>query len=293
MNIKRTLYLIARWFYQWIRPRPLYYKKVKSIGVEISDATPNIIVSLTSFPLRIKAVSYTIESILSQTKKPNKVVLWLAEEQFPQKEKDLPKRLLKLKKYGLIIEWCEDIRSYKKLIPSLEKYPNDIIVTTDDDVYYPPTWLERLYNSYLEDPSCIHFNRGHEITFSSNGKLNKYEEWNMSLKGPIKKSAKLLFTGVGGVLYPPHSLHIDVHNKSKFLRLAPSADDFWFWAMAILAGTKCTLINNNQKDFDPVFIVNNKSLWATNSDGANDKVINLLLNEYPQLSELIKNNTIV
>ena len=95
-----------------------------------------IIVSLTSYPARIDVVNTTIESILNQSLKANRIILWLAPEQFPNKEKDLPDKLIKLKKYGLIIDWYHDIGSYKKLIPTLKLYPNDIIVTADDDVLY-------------------------------------------------------------------------------------------------------------------------------------------------------------
>ena len=55
---------------------------------------------------------------------------------FPQREENLPRDLLKLRSFGLTIDWCENLRSYKKLIPAIEKYPDDIIVTADDDVFY-------------------------------------------------------------------------------------------------------------------------------------------------------------
>ncbi len=41
------------------------------------------------------------------------VILYLAEEQFPNKEADLPGKLLKFKENGLTIKWCEDLKSYK------------------------------------------------------------------------------------------------------------------------------------------------------------------------------------
>lgn len=36
----------------------------------------------------------------------------------------------------LTIDWYHDIKSYKKLIPTLQKYPDSIIVTADDDIIY-------------------------------------------------------------------------------------------------------------------------------------------------------------
>ena len=99
---------------------------VKDTGVTTNKRETKIIVSLTTFPGRINTVDKTISTLLTQTLKPDEVILWLAESQFPNKE--LPEQLTKLQQYGLTIKWCEDLRSYKKLIPALEEYPNDIII---------------------------------------------------------------------------------------------------------------------------------------------------------------------
>ena len=44
--------------------------------------------SLTSFPQRMYEIHYTLYSLLTQTIKPAKVILWLGREQFPNLEKD-------------------------------------------------------------------------------------------------------------------------------------------------------------------------------------------------------------
>ena len=59
---------------------------------------------------------FCIYSLLTQNFKPDVVVLWLAEEQFPNKEADLSEELLKFKKNGLTIKWCHDIKPYKKFM---------------------------------------------------------------------------------------------------------------------------------------------------------------------------------
>ena len=118
-----------------------------------------IIISLTSFPARINIVVKTIKTLLTQTLKPDAVILWLAPEQFPNGENDLPQELLDLKQYGLTIDWYKDIRSYKKIIPTLKKYQNAVIITTDDDIYYAPDTVESLYKSYLEHKNEVHAHR--------------------------------------------------------------------------------------------------------------------------------------
>ena len=130
------------------------YKPVENYGLSLSDdINPKLIVSLTSHPPRIRTTVVTLNTLLRQTLKPNKLILWLAESQFPKKEKDLPKDLLELRDLGLEIRWCEDFKSYKKLIPALKEFPNDIIITADDDLYYEEDWLESLYQAYQQDRS--------------------------------------------------------------------------------------------------------------------------------------------
>ena len=77
---------------------------VKTSGITDKKRSPEVIVSLTSFPARINSVEKTIRTLLTQTLKPDRVILWLAEEQFHNKENDLPRQLLALKNFGLDID---------------------------------------------------------------------------------------------------------------------------------------------------------------------------------------------
>lgn len=264
-------------------------------GLSEHDRNPQLIVSLTSFPQRMKDIHYCLHSLLCQTLKPNKLILWLAEEQFPNKEKDLPKKVLKLKQRGLSIEWCKDTKSYKKLIPALKKYPDDIIVTADDDIYYPNDWLEKLYNAYLDDNQSIHSHRVHRITFDFDKNINSYTKWEQCIKYQ-NKSFLNFSTGSGGILYPPHCLYKDILDETLFLKLVPNADDIWFWAMAVLNGTQTHIVKNNMEEL--VYINPERELGLTNEitlfkkngiDGGNDTQIRNLIKYYPQIMEKLLN----
>lgn len=91
-------------------------------------------ISLTTFGKRIQDVFLAIESIGFQSLKAGRVVLWLAEDEF--QDSRLPLSLNRLVERGLTVNYYEDIKQYKKLIPSLKSYPNDIIITIDDDMLY-------------------------------------------------------------------------------------------------------------------------------------------------------------
>ncbi|WP_334084301.1 hypothetical protein [Helicobacter typhlonius] len=250
-----------------------------------------LIVSLTSYPLRIPTLHYTLYSLFTQTLKPHKIILWLSRDEFLYKEKDLPQSVLRFTNYGLQIRWCEgNIKSYKKLIPTLREYADCIIVTADDDVCYPHDWLLRLYSAYKTTPQYIHCHRAHRIIFDENGEILPYMKWQLRISHKHTYPSFLnFFTGVGGVLYPPHCLYNDVLKEELFLRLAPLQDDFWFFAMALLNGVKINVVEDNYTEFESYVDTSvTGALWLQNAKSANDEVLSLLLAHYPQLRERIK-----
>ena len=266
----------------------LRYKKFIKYNENIKfEKIPDLIISLTSYPARMETLSETLISLLNQNLKPEKVILWLAEEQFPNKEKDISEKILKLKKFGLEIKWCRDLKSYKKLIPALETEPDKIYVTADDDIFYPKNWLKNLYEAYQNDQNSIFCHRIHQITFNEKNEVKPYQDWKKCLiKGQEKEGDVLFFTTGGGVLFPPNCFHKDVLNEELFKKLCPLADDLWFWMMIILNRKKIKIVKNN------VYRIENNAgtqeeepLWKTNREaGFNDDQLKKLM-EYYQISK--------
>ena len=60
-----------------------------------NETEKRIIVSFTSYPARIGMLEPMLQSIFGQTRKADEFILWLASEQFPNAEKELPANLLK------------------------------------------------------------------------------------------------------------------------------------------------------------------------------------------------------
>jgi hypothetical protein len=268
-------------------------------GITTEKRNPKIIVSLTSYPARIPRIHYTIISLLKQTVKPDEVILWLGKEQFPNRNEYFPNELIKLLEHGLTIKYCKDIRSYTKLVPALQEYPDDIIVTADDDIFYPNYWFELLINSYKQDQTVIHCHRAHKITFTQNGNMCSYNDW----KGAIEYNETVtsytnFLTGVGGVLYPPRTLYSDVTNESLFMKLAPTADDVWFWTMAVMNSTKICVVKNNigkmlsNTPIEYKDIISPGGLGSINVlQSQNDVQIKQILKHYPQILKQIQNKT--
>lgn len=240
-----------------------------------------LIVSLTTYGRRLQDVCFTIESIMQQTLLPNKIVLNLNEK---DKDNPLPIALKKQVERGLTISWVKDIRSYTKLLPTLKKYPEAIIITIDDDLLYDFDVVERLFDSYLKNPKKISALRTHSLTFDKSGKLRGYQNW-LWESGGAAKCSHIFATGVGGVLYPPGSFSEEVFNEEVFTTICPTADDVWFHAMAVLNGTDVVRVESRSSKGQNYIIneeVQDMGLCQVNTgpDGENDRQIKAVYSKY-------------
>lgn len=210
-------------------------KYAAASGVTLTKRKIPLIVSFTSYGHRITRCHIAAQTLLHQNCKPDRVILWLAHG-----EKITP-QLQKLVKCGLEIKFCDDLRAYKKIIPALELYPESVIVTADDDIIYPRNWLKKLWLEHLGAPGMICCHRAHLITQTSDGAVKPYNEWIWCVRHG-NCSAAILPTGVGGVLYPPGSLHPAVTDAAVFSKLCPYADDIWLKAMSLMQGSRCRIV---------------------------------------------------
>ncbi|WP_322998802.1 glycosyltransferase [Castellaniella sp.] len=233
-------------------------------------------ISLTSYPPRFNTLHLTLISLLTQRTSPDRIVLWIAKNDIHL----IPNKVNKLKKYGLEILGCEDIRSYKKIIPMINAVPREFIVTADDDVYYEPDWLSRLVRSYIENPVGVICHRGHKIRLNPSGYPLPYKEWEGDISRELQ-SPLAFQTGVGGVLYAPEVFDARVTDSTAFLSLCPTADDFWLYWMVRLNGSVIRILAGSKK-----FLVwrgsQEKALWIENTTGdvSNDSACHKLIEAY-------------
>lgn len=251
-----------------------------------------IIVSLTSYPKRISTTATALERIFAQTLKPDKIVLWLSKENFPLQEADLPLELLQLRERGLEIEWCDgDIKSYKKLIPALQKYPKDIVITVDDDLVYELDMIEKLYHSYQKYPKAISAMRTHKIVLEENGEVALYSNWVKDCSEYILEPRMELFATTGaGTLFPPSILDARGMDAEIFMKIAPTADDMWVKGISLLSQTPIVLAREN-KPLRYIDGTQKETLWGTNMT-QNDIQLKNIVEKYDiHISEIIKKTT--
>lgn len=197
-----------------------------------------VIVSLTSFPAAISYATQAVKSILAGSVLPDKIVLYLTFSQFV--DIGIPEDLTNLEKNNPIFEirnYPLEIRSYRKLIPALQDFPDATIVTIDDDVYYHKNMLRDILRLHEQYPKAVLAHRAKLMKPDKPYREWKKYRWYHFIFKRINSSFLNIQTGVGGVLYPPHSLKKELLDVSLFTKIAPTTDDIWFWAAAVANDT--------------------------------------------------------
>lgn len=244
----------------------------------------DIIVSLTSYGKRLYEVAITIESLMEQTLKANRIVLWLQED---LKMVPIPANLQLLKKRGLEIYYCKDIRSYKKLIPSLETFPDDAIITVDDDLIYEYDFLEHLIVNHQRNQEIVFCYRLKEIGIDKKGNVLTYSKWKPMLHNDCRNSLRFLTTG-GGVIFPPHCFDNEIFNEEVFGSICKYADDIWVNAMLLKSARIIQRIE--YKHWDCFFVneeLQNEGLIQLNVfRNLNDKQFQSVYRKYDLLKKL-------
>lgn len=226
------------------------------IGTTIeSIANEPVVVSLTTHGRRIHTVHLAIESLLQQSVKPNRIVLYLSKEEF-EAINQLPLVLRRQMDRGLEVRFVHDQRSYTKLLPALKEFPECSIVTVDDDLLYPYDMLEGLVKAHRKHPECICCHTSLSLTFRSSSDLNPFSTFGYEIPSfEDRVSPNFLPEGFAGVLYPPHSLDERVFDEDLFLRLSPTADDLWFKAMSLLKQTPVLRLSNPFHLFHELYLI--------------------------------------
>lgn len=174
-----------------------------------------------------------IQEVSNWDIQPHTVILNLALDDYLLLEKEFEDSC----SLNLEIQIVENLGPAKKLIPTLLLQKDLPIVTIDDDLHYPPNFISKVLDEYKLFPNCIIAGRAHKILFDDEGDILPYSEWHGETSAENGPSKELFPTGVGMVLYPQKSLHIDVLDTDTYKENCFYNDDFWFYFQGRRAGT--------------------------------------------------------
>ena len=221
--------------------------RAKDIQFKIPDELP-VYISLTSIYKNQDILLHSLQSIMKQTRLPDKIFLYLSEEPYLldsgfKDKKITNSNLLKCIQDNLIdVQWVKNTGPYRKLLPLLkDKWNEDcIIITIDDDTVYEPNLIQNLVNDYNQQKCSICY-RGFTPSFDN------IDNFDYAKRDKVKHvSLYNFFTGKGGILYKPqffHKTHNLIFNDKIYLDICPTCDDIWFYIIRVLNNVKGYLNN--------------------------------------------------
>ena len=252
----------------WGRPQFGIYTKNKR--------KEKIIISLTSYPARFKTIVPTLKSLLNQTIKPDRIIVWLSCARHA-----LTEDMIALEPYGIEYRCdVEDLKSHKKYYWAFQEFYSDLVITVDDDAIYPVTLVSSLLKAHVRHPDCVCARRVHKMIYENCMPL-KYSEWENDCVSESEPSNKLIATGVGGVLYVPKLFCKDIFNVNAIKQLSLSADDIWLKYMEILSDIDVVWAKNYMPHPIEVDGTQDTALRKVNvNENRNDKCVNCILSIY-------------
>ncbi|ORY29709.1 hypothetical protein LY90DRAFT_512807 [Neocallimastix californiae] len=274
-----------------------YYLNYKSNNT-INNTT--LIISMTSYPPRINGVFEIFISLLYQSANISsyQCFLTLAREEFINGEKDLPENLQKLINNGWVkLLWYHNILSHKKLIPVLQKYPENDILIVDDDIIRTYNFVEIFQKEHDKYPNYVicgiflyiydYKLNIHRLNGPKGEKCNK-----MSAVPDIIFQTGRPANGAGGVLYPKHTFTDKrFFNETLFMNLSPTSDESWQYTFNIIENRilkqtstiidfSVNFIEGSQKLKTSLYRINKKKYSVINEN---------IINYFPEYKENSKN----
>ena len=284
-KIKKRFFLIIRMIYGNLILIRIKKRKLK-YGLNTNEnRKEKYIVSLASYAERFDSLSLTLRSILFQTFKPDKIIVWIDND----KEK-LTDDLKSLIKYGVEYrDTLDGLKPHKKYYYAMKEFPNANIITVDDDLIYSRGMIKSLVHYHEKYPSCVCARRVHKILIGKEGEIKSYKSWEYECRTTTNPSFLLCATGGAGTLYPAHILPDDTFDMKSIKKNSLEGDDIWLKFMELKAKVYVIWVKNIY--VMPLEINNKDALCIENvHNNRNDIFINNLIKKYPEVLDLLLND---
>lgn len=276
---KSLLAWLRRFYPDYCRKHPV------SRGVTDQKYEKEIVVSLTTFPARYETIGMTLESLLRQTMKPNRILVWLTKEENP--EQKIPEAFLPYVEKGVEVCFSDsNLMPHNKSFHTAKLNADRYIITVDDDIVYSEKLIERLYTTYkANDPQTVVCELAHWITLDETGVPQPYDRWDMESKGIAGPSHRLMAKGVGGVLYPPNFFRDGYFDEETIRATCLMADDLWLKFQEALRGYRVVKTRRYAKQ---VITLNEESQKVSlnsknNGEKRNNVQLKNLIDRFPEI----------
>lgn len=122
-----------------------------------------------------------------------------------------------MKKRGLEIRFCDDLKPHKKYYYAMKDNSDSVIIIVDDDMLYPENMTKQLISTHKRYPNAVVCEYAHRIEFSKDGKIAGYWNWTSNYDKQTEHMYRICPVGCGGVLYPPNVLDKRLFDKEKLM----------------------------------------------------------------------------
>lgn len=290
------------------RPLALLKNKVRRVCTHLfrrlfSRGGEKVVVSFTSYPPRIKYAHRVVRSLFAQLMLPDKIVLYLSRDEFPEGERGLPPELLRCRGLDFEIRWVDgNMKSHKKYLYAVRDFPDALLITVDDDIECRNTLVGELVEGHRRFPHAVIGIRCHVINFDESGKVLPYRRWvqesgNRFPKTLNRPSMRLFSTSGSGMCLPPGSLPQEAFDEHAILKTCLNADDLWLKAMTVMAGWPTVSLPGRQ-DVHMIEGTQVEALWSENARGGNDRAF-AAIREYcasslgiPAIDDLLRDDSL-
>lgn len=197
-----------------------------------------VVLSMTTIPIRECIFEQAINSILNQSYKFDKLVINIDDE-------ELFEKYSKYKNYDSRIEinFCDKKwKSCNKLIPTLQKYPDAVIITVDDDIKYPVDCIKKMVEKHKLFPTYIISMEDEVIFLDDKNKKVSFESFIYNAKLEQAYFCKYLSNCC---LFPSHTFDdTEIFNFDDMIFSTLGVhDELWFWINSALKGIKSISLN--------------------------------------------------
>lgn len=196
-----------------------------------------VIISIATYNKRLPKIIQTFPTILSQKIEYKKIIVNVqddcSDDEFKQFE-----TLKKLSDKVEVVKRPAKWRALNKIIHTYSEYPDDIIITCDDDIFYDDYLFPALLDMHIKQPNCIVAHEINPVIICDNGYITT----------PICIEPKLhqIEFGkymTGCCLFPPHIFDgtiIPLDDYDKFIEITGGFnDEIWLWLLSTLLGVQC------------------------------------------------------
>lgn len=267
----------------------LWYAQMRLCSRRLIKARPpaqpdghDVVVSLTTIPSRLKYILSTLNSILLQSRPPDRIYLNLPDESQRENRKYRLPKVIKNDNRIVICRCGEDRGPILKLLPALAKEmnPETVIITVDDDTVYPRHIIRNLLKHHERLPEAALGYRGWRLPPSG-----RFFDRKVLFANQVRRPYRVdILSGVSAVLYLKKHFAVDFYRGAGLPPESYFVDDICISGYLNRAGVEKYVIPFPMREPFSRYVITSRSnpLWKINRDGRNDQVmLDYLFNTRP------------